>query len=97
MWTYRVAAPVIEEMLYRIVICVPLVALAGFWGAALISRAVFAGLHFMYGNPAPDNSIAGYVLAWAFLKSGSIIVPVFLHTTGNACAFVVQVINWHIQ
>jgi len=96
-WHSCVSAPFIEETLYRIVLCVPLVAVAGPWSAVLASGALFAGLHFVYGNPAPDNFIAGYFLAWAYLKSGSFVTPVLLHALGNACALAVHVSNWHIS
>ena len=44
--------------------------------------------------PGPDNLIAGFFLAWAFLKSGSIIVPLALHALGNLCALVSWVGMW---
>ena len=53
-------------------------------GAANIAGGiVFAALHFAYGSPGLDNFLAGYILAWAYIKSGSIIVPVVLHSLGN--------------
>lgn len=91
-----ITAPILEEVLYRLVLCAPLAALAGSWAAIFLSGAVFAGVHFAYGNPAPDNFIAGYVLAWAYLKSGSILLPVLLHSVGNACAVASQVICWYL-
>jgi len=44
---------------------------------------LFAALHFLGGNPGPDNFIAGYILAWSYLKSESIAIPVLLHSLGN--------------
>jgi len=79
--------PLLEETLYRLVLLVPLVALLGCRWAIVISGAVFAALHFAYGNPAPDNFVAGYLLAWAYLKSGSIVIPIAWHALGNACAY----------
>lgn len=78
-------APVYEELLYRLVFCVAMVALAGRWPAILLSGAVFAFLHVVYGVPSPDNFSAGFVFAWAFFRSGSILVPAVLHSLGNLC------------
>ena len=91
-----VKAPLLEEALYRLVLCTPLAAVAGPRLAIIASGAVFAGLHFVYGNPSPDNFIAGYLLAWAYLRSGCILTPVLLHALGNACAVATHVIHWHI-
>ncbi len=88
-------APVLEELIYRLVLCVPTTATIGSTGAIILSGATFAGLHFAYGNPGPDNFVAGYVLAWAYLKSGSIMVPIALHSLGNSVAFAVHVGAWY--
>ncbi|KPK22070.1 MAG: hypothetical protein AMK69_20550, partial [Nitrospira bacterium SG8_3] len=71
--SYCISAPVLEEALYRLLLCVALVRIAGPWWTIFASGALFAALHFVWGNASPDNFIAGYFLAWAFLKSGSIL------------------------
>ena len=76
-------APLVEEAVYRLAVCAPACAVLGPWGAVVVSGAAFAALHFVYGNPGPDNFIAGFFLAWAYLRSGSIAVPVVLHFLGN--------------
>lgn len=97
-WIYMcVKAPLLEESTYRLVLCVPLVAVVGPRVTIILAGAVFAALHFVYGNPSPDNFIAGYFLVWAYLKSGSIATPILLHSLGNACALVVHVINWQMM
>ncbi len=95
LWHACVLAPIIEEPPYRLLLCVPLVAAAGPRVAIFISGAVFGALHFIYGNPGPDNFIAGYFLAWAYLKSGSFLMPVMLHALGNAIAVGSQVLYWY--
>jgi membrane protease YdiL (CAAX protease family) len=52
-----------------------------------VSGVIFAGLHFLYGNPSPENLLGGFILTWANLKSGTLIVPISLHAVGNLCAF----------
>jgi membrane protease YdiL (CAAX protease family) len=94
LWSYCVSGPVFEEALYRLVLCAALVGIAGPRWTVLASGALFAAMHFIYGNPSPDNFIAGYFLAWAFLKSGSILTPIVLHSLGNACVLALSVANW---
>lgn len=79
-------APVVEEAIYRFVLCVPACAVSRPVVAITLSGCIFAALHFAYGNPAPDNFIAGFFLAWGYLRSGSILIPVLLHSLGNFCA-----------
>jgi membrane protease YdiL (CAAX protease family) len=76
-------APVLEEMIYRFILCVAAMAILGPVATIIISGIVFAALHFVYGNPCLDNVVAGYGLAWAFLKSRTILVPMALHAAGN--------------
>ncbi|MGZ3688957.1 MAG: CPBP family intramembrane glutamic endopeptidase [Bdellovibrionota bacterium] len=75
--------PPLEELLYRVILCVPLTALAGPWAAIVVSTACFGALHFAYGIAGPENVLGGALLAWAFLKSESILVPLLLHVSGN--------------
>lgn len=87
--------PWFEEGIYRLALCVPLVTRRQ-WPVIVVSGVVFALLHVAYGNAAPDNIVAGYVLAWAFLRSGSILVPIALHALGNAVALSVQLAAWYL-
>ena len=88
-------APLLEEPIFRLVLCVPMTAAFGPTRTIIINGIVFAGAHFLWGNPGPDNFIAGYFLAWAYLKSGSLLVPVTLHFLGNLVAFAAQIAAWH--
>jgi len=88
--------PLLEETLYRLVLLTPLLALIGSRWTIFIGGAIFAALHFAYGNPGPDNFVAGYLLAWACIKSRSILVPVALHSLGNGCCFAFQVSYWYL-
>jgi membrane protease YdiL (CAAX protease family) len=88
-------APVLEEVTYRLALCVPLAVLLGPWWAVAVSGLAFGGLHVAYGNPSPENLVGGFFIAWAYLKSESIAVPVFLHGLGNLCALAAQVGAWY--
>jgi membrane protease YdiL (CAAX protease family) len=90
-----VFAPVLEEAIYRLVICVPLGVWLRPWGAIAVSGLAFGGLHLAYGNPSPENLVGGFFLAWAYLKSESIVVPVLLHGLGNLFALAGQVGAWY--
>jgi membrane protease YdiL (CAAX protease family) len=90
-----VVAPVLEEVLYRLALCVPLAVWLGPWTAIVVSGLAFAGLHVAAGNPSPENLVGGLFLAWAYLKSESIFVPVLLHSLGNLCALAGQVGTWY--
>jgi membrane protease YdiL (CAAX protease family) len=88
-------APMLEETTYRLAICIPLAVLLGPWKAIAVSGLAFGGLHVAYGNPSPENLVGGFFLAWAYLKSESIAVPVLLHGLGNLCALAGQVAGWY--
>ena len=77
------SAPLLEETIHRLAFCTAAVAVSGRWPTIAASRLLFGALHIFYGNPDPSNMVGGFVLAWSFLKSGSILVPVALHSLGN--------------
>jgi len=85
------AAPVLEESIYRFVLCVAAAAAIGPVGAVLVSGITFGALHVVYGNPGPDNLVAGFVFAWAYQRSGSLLVPMALHGLGNLVVGLVHV------
>lgn len=85
-----VFAPLLEETLYRVVLCVPLAACSPTLAIA-VSGLSFAALHVVYGNPSPENQLGGFLLAWAYLRSGSLAVPLLLHSAGNLVALAFQV------
>jgi membrane protease YdiL (CAAX protease family) len=90
-----VFTPVLEEVLYRLALCVPLAIWLGPWPTIVVSGLAFAGLHVVAGHPSPENLVGGLFLAWAYLKSESIVVPVLLHGLGNLCALAGQVGTWY--
>jgi CAAX protease family protein len=61
----------------------------------LVSGLAFGALHVLYGNPGPDNLIAGFFLGWAYLKSGSVLVPMILHSLGNLIALSAHLGAWY--
>jgi membrane protease YdiL (CAAX protease family) len=95
--TMCVFVPVIEEAIYRLVLCTGIVPLVGPRWTIIISGAAFGLLHLFSGNPSPDNLIAGFFLAWAYLKSGTILVPIALHSIGNLFVLATWTLLWSLQ
>lgn len=95
-WDMCIYAPVLEESIYRFALCIPIVALVRPWVAILASGLAFSLLHFVSGNPSPENAIGGFLLAWCFLKSGSIYLPLILHSLGNSVVLASQVGGWYL-
>jgi membrane protease YdiL (CAAX protease family) len=90
-----VFAPLLEEAIYRVALCVPLAAVAGPKWAIVVSGTAFGFLHAFYGNLSPENALGGFFLAWAYLRSGSVCVPVTLHAAGNLLILAGQVGVWY--
>lgn len=86
-----ILAPLLEESLYRAVLCVGVGASLGDRWAIVASGVAFALLHVLYGNPSPESLLGGFVLAWAYLRSGSLFVPLLLHAGGNALVWLAHV------
>jgi uncharacterized protein len=82
--------PVLEELLYRVILCSVLVAWIGKWPTVFVSGMIFGLVHVMYGVAGPDNFVGGYFLAWAYLRSGSVTVPIAMHSGGNLLVLLVQ-------
>ena len=80
-----VTAPLSEEIFYRGLIFGGLQRW-GFWPAALISGAVFSGVHLDPGSLIPFF-IIGVVLAWLFWRRGNLWESVAFHVLFNAASF----------
>jgi membrane protease YdiL (CAAX protease family) len=78
-----VRAPVFEEIIYRLALCVPIATRFGSGPAIAASGILFALVHVTYGNLNPASAISGFFFAWVFLKSDSIIPCIALHALGN--------------
>jgi membrane protease YdiL (CAAX protease family) len=92
-----VFAPVVEGLLFRSLLIFAVRPTLGDYGAIIASGLLFAAIHVIGGNPSPENQIAGFVFAWAYLRSGTILVPLSWHAAGNVLAFGAQVANWHFM
>jgi membrane protease YdiL (CAAX protease family) len=82
-------SPVLEEILYRFALCTVVAARWGPCAAIVLSGSMFGFAHIIYGNPNVFNLAGGFFLAWSFLKSNSILVPILFHALGNLYLFLV--------
>jgi membrane protease YdiL (CAAX protease family) len=91
-------APVIEEMLYRGVILHRLSRRWGVRGGVVASSLLFALMHFSL--PLLSRFLLGVILANAFIKTRTLLVPIVMHATFNGLAlaerWLVQNLAWQL-
>lgn len=78
-----VTAPVLEELVFRFLLCRGLTGILHPWLIVLASGILFGLLHAFYGNLHANNLVAGFLLGWVYLASGSPAVPILWHAFGN--------------
>ena len=87
-WAVSLAAGVGEEMAYRGFLLGYSCALAGPAAAVALSSLLFGAAHGYQGRFGMVFGVAaGVVLALAFLPSGSLLLPIWMHATWNVAAF----------
>lgn len=86
-----VLAPLLEEGVYRLLLCTALATRFRHRTVILISGTLFALLHYAYGNLELTNAVAGYLLAWVYLMSGSVWLTMLWHSFGNLMILLAQV------
>jgi membrane protease YdiL (CAAX protease family) len=59
-----------------------------------LSGVVFAALHWIVHAADPFNQFGGFLLAWVYLESGSLAVPLALHALANL-AFIAESVARH--
>jgi len=74
--------PFTEEVFFRGFLLAALVTSLGLWRGAIVSSALFAFIHLDIAVMIPIF-ITGLVLAWMYLKTGSIWPPLIAHSTQN--------------
>jgi len=83
LWQWCVVSPVIEGSTYRLVLCAALASWLRPTGTAIVSGLAFTVLQIASGFAGPAGIVGGFLLAWAFQESGSILVPLALHVLGS--------------
>src|SRR5262249_17981572 len=74
--TACLTTPLYEETIYRLGLCAGLVASLGPRWTIAISGIVFAAYHLVIHAAAPENAVGGFVLAWVYLRSETILAPI---------------------
>ena len=80
-----VAAPIVEEFVYRSLLTPALRSGYGDRGAILAGAMLFYVLHLVYNRQwwMAHYLVAGGILTWAYLKRGRLWICVLLHAGGN--------------
>lgn len=80
-------APVAEELVFRGTLHQGLRRRTGFWPAALVSSAIFAGVHVEVLASSPvflvQLFLLGVVFAWLLERTGNLLAPVVAHLVFN--------------
>lgn len=84
-----IIAPILEEVIFRKIIFGSLYERTNFFIAALLSAFIFGIIH---GEPEHLLIYAsmGFVFAFLYIKTKSIIVPIIVHMTLNTISVIVQ-------
>lgn len=85
-----VAAPLVEEAIFRGALFTALYDKWGTWPAVVLSAAVFAGVHLSWTSFGPIF-VLGVLLALLFLRSRSLWVPILCHAAYNGAGILVLV------
>ncbi len=100
-----VAAPIVEEVIFRGMLLSALARRMPKWPAIVVSAAVFGAVHLLDPNAiavVPGLFLVGVVLAWAAMRSGDLSLPIALHSGINLFAAIGilygdQLMNWYEQ
>jgi len=93
---YILIAPPVEELIFRYLIFGRSEKFLG-TGLAMFAQALFFGLY--HGNPLQGiyAFVMGYVIVYAYKKSGSIIAAFLLHMSANAAVYLSPLLSESIQ
>lgn len=80
-----VGAPISEELLFRGFLF-PAIAQTriGLWGAAVLTSAVWAAIHFYSSFGMVQVFVIGMLLSWILVRTGSLRVTMFCHALYNS-------------
>ncbi|HLU37826.1 MAG TPA: type II CAAX endopeptidase family protein [Planctomycetota bacterium] len=84
-WLAVVWAPLAEEWIYRGVVQPRLREAFGARAAIVLSGVLFWLYHWIAhgGVTAPNHLLAGWLFAWSWQRTGSLVAPTLLHAAGN--------------
>ncbi len=86
-----VIGPILEEIIFRMIIFGSLYKRFNFWVAAIISSIIFAAVHMDFEHLLV-YTFMGIVFAFLYVKTKRIIVPIMAHVALNSFVMLVQVV-----
>ncbi|OIJ16216.1 CAAX protease family protein [Anaerobacillus arseniciselenatis] len=86
-----VIGPILEEIIFRMIIFGSLYKRFNFWIAAIFSSVIFAAVHMDFEHLLV-YTFMGIVFAFLYVKTKRIIVPIIAHVALNSFVMIVQVI-----
>lgn len=76
-------SPILEEIIYRMVVCSTLLRFLSEKIVIGISTLIFVSLHFFAGGISFTHGLAGIFLGYAYTKSRSLLLVIIFHSIGN--------------
>lgn len=86
-----IIGPILEEIVFRMIIFGSLYKRFNFWIAAFISSIVFAAVHIDFEHLLV-YTFMGVVFAFLYVRTKRIIVPIMAHVAMNSFVMLVQVV-----
>lgn len=86
-----IIGPILEEIIFRMIIFGSLYKRFNFWIAAIISSVIFAAVHMDFEHLLVYTAM-GVVFAFLYVKTKRIIVPIMAHVALNSFVMIVQVV-----
>lgn len=86
-----VIGPILEEIVFRLVIFGALYKRFGFWIAGIGSSLIFAAIHMDFTHLLVYTAM-GLVFAFLYVKTGRILVPIIAHVAINLFVAIVNVL-----
>jgi uncharacterized protein len=86
-----VIGPILEEIIFRLIIFGSLFKRFNFWISAMISSIIFAAVHLDFEHILV-YTFMGIVFAYLYVKTKRIIVPIMAHVALNSFVMLVQVV-----
>lgn len=86
-----IIGPILEEIVFRMIIFGALYQKFNFWIAATISALIFAFVHADFTHTLIYAAV-GFVFAFLYVKTKRILVPILAHVSINSFVVLVQII-----
>lgn len=86
-----VIGPILEEIIFRMIIFGTLYKRFNFWIAAVLSSILFAVVHMDFTHLLIYTAM-GFVFAYLYVRTKRIIVPIIAHVAMNSFVMLIQVV-----